>query len=108
MKTPMKLTFLSIQFVNNIVNSDSEVKFTFNHDKFLPNNVKIRLTFPSDFPLSYSPNFNYITGLVKMVSSIAISKNGNTLILNNPVNAYYASNNLHTFSLSQIRNPVSI
>lgn len=75
---------------------------------FLPTNIRLRLTFPSDYPLSYSNNFSWISGVDNLVSDITYNVNGNVLTLINPTNIYYGFNNYHTFSLFELRNPVRI
>lgn len=102
----MKINNLSINFINSVINSSSLVNFSFSHDSFLPTNVKIRLTFPSDYPIIYSSNFSWISGVENLVSDILYNLKGNVLTLTNPTNIYYGYNAFHKFSLFELKNPV--
>jgi len=102
----MRINNLNINFINGVVNNNSLANFTFSHVRFLPTNIKIKLTFPSNYPLSYSSNFSWISGVDKMVADISYIRNGNSLTLTNPTNIYYENNNFHTFSIFELKNPV--
>ncbi len=103
----MKVTLFNINFTKRIVNTNSSVMFSFKYQKFLPSDVKIKLLFPSDYPLSYSDGLVWIRGMENLNSNINFDKNTNSLTLTNPTNMYYGFDDYrHIFTLNELKNPV--
>ncbi len=82
---------------------------TFDHVLFLPEKVILEITFPSDIKITNNYDIT-VSAIMDMSNSITrtILQNTNSLLIYSPTDKYYKENTMHSFSIKNIKNPVSL
>ena len=103
-----KISFLGIRFEDDTADKMSNIIFRFDHILFLPEKVYLEITFPSDIKITNTIDIT-VSAILEMNNSMvrSIIQNTNTILIYNPTDKYYKENTMHSFSIKNIKNPVS-